>query len=146
MAQGSVTTFEEFRKNLADGSHNLSSDTFKIMLVTNATVPTAADTTPDSADYTEVSGTNYTAGGETVTVTWTEVNGTATFATTTAAAWLQDNAGPANIYYGILYNSTHTGSNDAIAFIDLTADAGTTPISLIDGDITINAGSIFTLA
>jgi hypothetical protein len=146
MAQGSVTTFEEFRKTIGDGSHDLDNDSFKIMLITNTTVPTAADATPDSADYTEVTGTGYTAGGEAVTVTWTEAAGTATFATTSSAAWTQNGAGPTNIYYGIIYNTTHVGTNDAIGFIDMTADGGTTPISLQDGDITINSGTVFTLA
>ena len=146
MAQGSVVCFEEFRKTLADGSHDLDNDSFKIMLITNGVVPTAATATPDSADFTEVSGAGYTATGAAVTCTWTEVGGTATFATTSAAAWTQNGAGPTNIYYGILYNTTHAGTTDAIAYIDMTTDSGTTPISLQDGDITINAGTVFTLA
>ncbi len=146
MAQGSVVTFEEFRKTIGDGSHDLDNDTFRIMLISNAVVPTAASATPDSADFTQVSGGGYTAGGATVTCTWTEVGGTATFATTSAASWTQNGTGPTNIYYGILYNSTHAGTTDAIAYIDMTADGGTTPISLQDGDITINAGTVFTLA
>ena len=146
MAQGSVYTFEEFTKYIGDGSHDLDNDSFKIMLLSNTHNSTiaVANTTPDSADYTEVTGTNYTAGGEAVTVTWTEVGGVATLATTAAATWSQNAAGPADIRTALLYNTTHAGTNDAICYIDMTAD-GTTPISLADGDITINTGTIFTV-
>lgn len=146
MAQGSVYTFEEFTKYIGDGSHDLDGDTFKIMLLSNTHNSTiaVANATPDSADYTEVTGTNYTAGGVTVTVTWTEVGGVATLATTSAATWSQNAAGPADIRTALLYNTTHVGTNDAICYIDMTAD-GTTPISLADGDITINTGTIFTV-
>lgn len=149
MAQGTLTTFEEFRLNIGDGSHDLDNDSFKVMLITNATVPTAADTTPDSADYTEVSGDNYTAGGEALTTTWTEVGGTASFKVTSGTVtWTYHATGPNNIYYAIVYNTTHAGTNDAVAFIDMTADSGTTPISLQDGDITLtfHANGIFTLS
>ena len=52
---------------------------------------------------------------------------------------------PTDIRTALIYNTTHAGTNDAIAYIDMTAN-GTTPISLQDGDITINSGTVFTLA
>lgn len=151
MAQGTLTTFEEFRKNIGDGSHNLSSDSFKIMLITNTVVPTAADATPDSADYTEVSGTGYTAGGAALTTTYTEAGGVATFKHTGGTiSWAKNAAGPTNIYYAIIYNATQTGTKDAVAFIDMTSDGGTTPISLQASTINIDLGggngNIFTLS
>ena len=145
MAQGSVTCFEEFTKYIGDGSHDLNSDSFKIALLTTA--PTASDATPDYSDYSgnEVSGTGYTAAGASATLTWTEAAGTATLALGSNVTWSQNGAGPTNINYGLLYNTTHAGTNDAIAFIDMR-DGGTTAISLQDGDVTINSGTIFTLA
>lgn len=147
MAQGTFTTFEEFRKTIGDGSHNLGSDSFKVMLVTNATVPTAAHATPDSADFTEVSGTGYTAGGASAAASWNEVGGTSTF-DLADVSWTQNGAGPANIYYAIIYNTTHVGTTDAIGWIDMTADGGTTPVSLQDGDIniTFNGSGLFTVS
>lgn len=146
MAQGSVTTFEEFRLYMSDGSHDLNSDGFKIAFLSVA--PTAADATPDYADYTvnEVSGGGYTATGAVATFTYTEAAGTATFALSSAVTWTQNGTGPTNIKYALIYNTTHTGTNDALAFVDMTTDAGTTAISLQDGDITINAGTAFTVA
>ena len=147
MAQGTVYTFEEFRDYIADGSHDLDNDSFSVMLLSNTHASTiaVADTTPDSADYTEVTGTGYTAGGIALTTTWTEAAGTATFAFSNSPSWTQNGAGPTDIRTALIYNTTHAGTNDAIAYIDMTAN-GTTPISLQDGDITINSGTVFTLA
>jgi hypothetical protein len=151
MAQGTLTLFEEFSLNIGNGDHDLDGDAFKVMLISNQVggtpTITAADTTPDSSDYTEVTGTGYTAGGESITVTWTEANGTATFQVTSGAtSWTQNGAGPTDIKTALIYNTTHAGTNDAIGFIDMTTD-GTTAISLVDGDITITWNpNIFTLS
>lgn len=143
MAQGDLVVFEEFRDYIGDGSHDLDDDSFKIALVTNAVPPTPAFTTPDFADFTEVSGTNYTAGGETTAATWVEVGGVATF-DVADVSWTQNGAGPTDIRWAILYNTTHAGTNDAIAYIDM---GGGSDISLVDGDISIaiNASGVFTL-
>ena len=55
-----------FKTGLASGTFNFNTDTFKIALYTGA-----ADIGPTTATYTtlnETSGTGYTAGGETLTV------------------------------------------------------------------------------
>ena len=150
MAQGTVTLFEEFSKYIGDGSHDLDADSFKVALLSDVigTGINASDATPDFADYTEVTGgTSYTAGGEAITATWTELNGTATFEVTTATTtWTQDASGPTNINTALIYNTTHAGTNDAVAFMDMR-DGGTTAISLQDGDITITwAANLFTLS
>lgn len=151
MAQGTLKLFEEFADYIADGSHDFDADSFKVMLITQQVggtpTITAADATPDSADYTEVTGTGYTAGGEALTTpTFTEAAGVATFDDGAASiTWSQNGAGPTNIKTALLYNTSHVGTNDAIGYIDMTAD-GTTAISLQAGDITITWGSsIFTV-
>jgi hypothetical protein len=134
MAQGTLTLFEEFAKNIGDGTHDLDGDTFKIALIT--TIPTAADATPALGDYTEVSGGGYTGGGQTLTTTWTEAGGTADFKHTGGTiTWSQNGTGPTNIKAGIIYNTSSAVTNAAVCFIDFTSD-GTTAISLQDGDIT----------
>ena len=144
MAAGDLTVFNEAKQNLFNGTLT-STDTWKCMLIT--TLPTAADLTPDSSDYTEVTGTNYTAGGETLTVTWNESSGTVTFDSTVNPSWTQHASGPNNIKAAVIYSTT-AATEDALAFIDMTSDGGTTAISLADGDISItfNASGIFTLA
>ncbi len=94
----------------------------------------------------EVSGTNYTAGGNAIAnPAYTQAAGTAKWDADDPATWLQNAAGPATIKTAVVYNDTDAGKR-AIGFIDMTAD-GTTAISLIDGDITLTfgAGGIFTL-
>lgn len=143
MAQGTLALFEKFSKYIGDKSHDLDTgtDVYKVMLISEQVggtpTITAADASPDTSDYTEVSGTNYTAGGETITVTWTEAAGVSTWQVISGTVtWTQNGAGPTNIKTGLVYNSTHGGTNDAIAFVDMTAD-GTTAVSLVDGDVTL---------
>ena len=146
MAAGDLVVFNEAKQNIGNGLIDLSSTAdFKCMLIT--TLPTAAAATPDSADFTEVTGTNYTAGGEALTVSWNEATGTVTFDSSVNPSWTQHASGPTNIKGALVYSTTAVGE-DALCFIDMTADGGTTAISLVDGDISItfNASGLFTLA
>jgi|Deesub1362B_J571_1020462.scaffolds.fasta_scaffold10162_3 hypothetical protein len=142
MAQGTLTVFNAFTKSMADGSHDLDNDAFKVMLLSNTVggaTPTisAADTTPDSSDYIEAVGTGYTPGGEAITVTFTEVSGIATFKVTSGTIqWLKNAAGPINIRSALIYNVTHAGVVDAIGYIDLTTD-GITALSMVASDINV---------
>ena len=151
MAQGTVTLFEEFSLKMADGTHDLASGTgtWKVALLSDVigTGITAADVDPDISDYTQVAGgSGYTTGGETILQTWTEAGGTATFEITTATTtWTQNGSGPTNINTALIYDDSLVGKN-AIAFMDMR-NAGTTAISLQDGDITITwAANLFTLS
>ena len=145
MAAGDLTVFDEAKKNIGNNNFDLSGTTdFSCMLIT--TIPTASDGTPDSSDYTEVSGgTEYTAGGVALSTTWNEAAGTVTFDSSVNPSWTQDASGPANIRAALIYSETAT--EDALCFIDMTSD-GSTAISLVDGDITItfDAAGLFTLA
>lgn len=143
MAQGTLALFELFAKHIGDKSHDLdvATDVYKVMLVSEQVggTPTIApgDASPDSSDYTEVVGTNYAAGGETITISWTEAAGVATWQVTSGTiTWSQHAAGPTDIKTAVIYNSSHLGANDAIGFVDMTAD-GTTAVSLVDGDVTL---------
>ena len=148
MAQGTVQFFEESVLAVTDGTINLDTDSFKIALFPNTGAPTfaAADAAPEYATTyngaAECSGTNYTAGGASATITYDEAGGTTTFAISVDVTWTQDAAGPTNIYWGLLYSTTAGAGVDAIAFIDM---GGAANISLQDGDITVNAGTAFTI-
>jgi len=150
MAQGTLLTFEEFALFIGkDDTHDLDSDSYKFALL--SVIPVVTLATPVWADVSanEVSGSNYTAGGELLTTTWLEAAGTATFDATgvPAASWTQHATGPTNIKAGVAYNNTAV-NKDLVCFVDMTTDGGTTPISLVDGDITWtpHASGIFTLA
>lgn len=146
MAQGSVIVFNEFKENISSGSINLATDNVNVRLISNSSL-TAAATSPDSADFTQVTGGSY-AEKTSVSKSWSESGGTATFAlTTTALTWTQDGAGPTDIRYALVYSATHAGTEDGICLIDMTTGGdGVTAISLQDGDITINIGTLFTIA
>ena len=105
--------FNQFTKDLIDGKHNFSSNTFKVFLtntqpLSNMTVKT---------DMTEVSNlttgvaNGYTLGGPTVTVSAATAGGVAKVtganAVVTAAATAGIQVGP--FQFAVLYNDTATG-------------------------------------
>jgi hypothetical protein len=97
--------FNQFVKDLIDGKHNFSSNTFKVFL-TN-TQPTANMTA--KADMTELSaGSGYSAGGNTVTLAANVASGvakvTASNTTFTASG---GTIGP--FQFAVLYNDTASG-------------------------------------
>lgn len=144
MAQGDLTVFEEFSLDIGSGVHDFTSDTLKLALIDNTSAPTAADATPTWSDYSanEVSGTNYTAGGASLSgVTYTEAAGVATLDDTGNVAWSQHASGFTDAYWAVLYNDD-AASDQAICFVDLGG-----PVSLQDGDVTAtwNASGILTV-
>lgn len=142
MAAGDLTIFEEAKLALLDGTHDLDTNVIKVCFISNATVPTAADLTPAKADYTEVSGGNFTAGGDTMTVSLTEAGGTVTLDFTTDISKAKNASNPANIYYALIYNDTAAGK-DAIGFVEVAA-AG---FDGTGGALTLTWGAnIFTLS
>lgn len=143
MAAGDISVFDEAKAYMIDGDWG-STDSVYLALITSATAPTDADTTPALSDYTEVTpGGNYAANGElldTIANMVTETGGTMTFDDTGASVtWAQNASNPTNARYGIIHNLT---SGDAIAWLDL----GTT-VDMTAGDLTItwNASGIFTI-
>ena len=156
MAQGSVTIYEEALPNLNfSGSASdlagigVDSSTIKIALISTAvTSLSAGDATPTWSDHSanEVSGNGYTSGGEAATITVSEAAGTLTVALGSGVTWTSTGTGdPSNIKTAIIYDDTST-SDLLIGYIDMTADGGTTAVDLNNGDVTINAGTIFTIS
>lgn len=146
MAAGDISVFDEAKAYMIDGGWE-AADTIKLALLTSATAPTDADTTPALGDYTQVTaGGNYVAGGETLDTLGnmvTEASGTMTFDDTGASVtWSQDGSNPTNARYGLIYNDTDAGDL-AIAWLDLGAN-----VDLSAGDLTItwNASGIFTIS
>ena len=146
MAQGSVKTFEETKLNCIRG-FNIETDTFRAAFITTAFSAVLANTaTPTWSDFSaaEVSGTNYTAGGEVIDIDTSEAAGTVTIAIGTDLPWTAPaSGGPADIRSAIIYNVTV--SNIAAWAVDMTTD-GTTPLSLngVGNDVVIKAGNLLT--
>lgn len=147
MAQGTLLTFEEFGLALGDKEHDLSADSFYCTL--HSVIPTISASAPSYGDWTECStGGSYTQGADAsnaVSVTWTEAAGVSTFDITTNISWSAAASSPTDIRAAVVWNGTSTG-DQAICFVDMTAD-GSTPISMVAGDITItwNASGCFTM-
>jgi hypothetical protein len=152
MAAGDVNVFDEAKAYMIDGGWS-AADTIKLTLITNAVVPTNADNVPGmnagaTTTYTEVTaGGTFTAGGEaldSLTACVTEGSGTMTFDDTgTDVTWLANGANPTNARYAIVYNSSDTGLERAICWIDL---GQVVDMSAGDLKVTWNASGIFTIA
>ena len=158
MAQGTFALFNQFKVDMAEGYHNLETDSLKLAFTTLQAggTPTIAATASDprwgsggstNLSSSQVTGTNYTAGGNAcANGSVVDSSGTVTFDADNPATWTQHASGPATIKTAVLYNDTDSGKR-AIGFMDMTGN-GTSAISLVDGDITVtfNASGIFTLA
>ena len=140
-ARGATKVFPKFKEQIGLGGHNLSVDDLKVMLVSDTYDSVVAQ--DDSSDFTEVTpiGGGYLAGGESLSsITFGESGGTA--ALDAADVVLSKNAaGFTNAKTAIIYNDDHAGSADAIIAIELTEDAGTTAVSLVDGEVRIEWGA-----
>ena len=115
------TTTTSFRVELFEAVHNFNTDTFKIALYTGT-----ADIGPDTTAYTatgEASGTGYTAGGNTLTVSTTPTYGTNAYGAITAYVSFANSswAGASFTARGaLIYNSSK--SNKSVAVLDFGAD------------------------
>ena len=146
MALGDTVVFEEVALNFGNDTHNFAADSFSMILI--ASLPVASQNSPDRGDYTEMSvGGGYAVGGISLTTTYTEVGGVATFDITNSPSWAKLPGSPTTIIAGLIVNDVSSGSNDAIAFVDFTEDGGITPVSMVDTTITANphANGLFTL-
>ena len=105
-----------FKKELLSGTHDFSSDTFKMALYT-------ADATlnADNTVYTttnEVSGTGYSAGGNTLTVSTTpSSSGTTAYVSFSNTSWASSTITARG---ALIYNSSK--ANRAVAVLDFGAD------------------------
>ena len=144
----SITFYNSFREYLGDGTIDLDTHTFKVMLTSSSYTPNASTHTVKADVTNELSTANgYTAGGATLgSVTWTLSGGTVTF-DAADTAWTASGAG-ITARYAVIYDDTPSSPADPlVAYIlldttpaDVTASAG--------NNLTLqwNASGIFTLA
>jgi len=123
--------YNSFKRDIMNGSIDLDTDTIKVALVTSSYTPDI-DAHEDFADITnEVSGTGYTAGGETLTVTVSVDN------TDNEGVFDADNVTWSNSDItargAVIYKDTGTpATSPLVCYIDFTEDKTST-----DGDFTI---------
>lgn len=151
MAITTFTVFNKARKKLGDGTIDLDTHTFKVMLCGSSQSIAAnfAGTSTDcrKADLTgELSTANgYTAAGATLgSVTWTESSGVITF-DAADTAWTLTGAG-ITYKYIIIYDDTAT-NDDLLGFVNVDDSGGSATISPAAGvhTVTWNASGLFSL-
>jgi len=115
-----------FKVDLLDGEHDFGADTFKIALYTSSATLDA--TTTAYSVTNETSGTGYTAGGNTLTVSTTPTSsGTTAFISFSNTTW---STATITARGALIYNSTN--ANKAVAVLDFGSDKTSTA-----GDFTI---------
>lgn len=129
------TFFDEFKKYLGDGTIDLDTHTFKIVLTNSA--PTAGTNTV-LADITQIAnGNGYTTGGNTLgTVTWAETGaGTGIWQFTSAdSVWTASGGSIGPFRYVVMYDDTPTSPADPlVGYLDYGSN------------VTITTGNTFTV-
>jgi hypothetical protein len=115
-----------FKVDLLDGEHDFGVDTFKIALYTSSATLDA--TTTEYSATNETSGTGYTAGGNTLTVSTTPTSsGTTAYLSFSNTTW---SIASITARGALIYNSTN--ANKAVAVLDFGSDKTSTA-----GDFTI---------
>ncbi len=115
------TKFDVFTENLAEGVHNLGSNTLKVMLTNSA--PLVTNTV--KANLTEISaGNGYTAGGTAVTVTSSAQSSGVYSLVGDDVVFTASGGSVGPLRYAVLYNDTPTSPADPlIAFWDYGSSA-----------------------
>lgn len=114
-----------FKQQILLGEHDLDTDVIKIALYTSAATLSAATTVYSTSD--EVTGTGYTAGGNTLAGATVSLSGTTAFADFSDTTW---SAATITARGALIYNSSK--SNKAIAVLDFGGDKTSTA-----GDFTV---------
>jgi hypothetical protein len=104
-----------FKQELLEAIHDFPNDTFKIALYTSAASLDAATTAYTTSN--EASGTGYTAGGNTLSVTGPTTSGTAAFVDFADTVW---NSATFTARGALIYNSSK--ANRAVAVLSFGSD------------------------
>jgi hypothetical protein len=127
------TQTTSFKAELYEGIHDLIDDTIKIALF-NANADLSASTTAYSTNQ-EVTGTGYTAGGNTLTGATVRSNGTTAFVSFDNTSW---SSASFTSRGALIYNSSK--ANRSIAVLNFGSDKivanGTLTIEFPSNDVT----------
>lgn len=149
MAAAAWVVYGAAKEGMADGSIDLDTDTFRMVLVTSSYTPAATtDDTWSDVSTNEASGTGYTANGKLLTCTWVRSGGTVTF-DCDDQTWTSTTI--SDFKYALIVKDAD--SNGALAagdllvcYSDLNDGGGALSTTAADISVTINASGVFTLA
>jgi len=146
MAQGTVTSFDQWMVDLGEALMDHETGVFYIALVNSTSPPVVGTAIPHwngtgttNLQANEVSPTtgSYTANGHLlVNPTCTLVGGNAEIDFDDPSVYTQNAASPTNAFYAVIYNNAAT--KHCVAFIEL---GGT--FDMTTGDLTITFGAPF---
>jgi hypothetical protein len=115
-----VTIFHSFPEAAAEGKHDLSSDTLKVVLTNSA--PSASSNTQLS-DITQIAaGNGYTTGGVTATVDSSSQTAGVYALVLSNVTWTASGGDIAANRYAVLYNDT-ASNDELIAYADFGVSA-----------------------
>lgn len=106
-----------FKQQLFLGEHDLDTDTIKMALYISAATLDASTTVYSTSNEVSSSGTNYTAGGNTLTGATVSLSGTTAFVDFADTSWT---TATFTARGALIYNSSK--SNKAIAVLDFGSD------------------------
>ena len=114
MASGVYTTFKEY---VGDGTIDLDNDSFKVILLNSVHTFVSANATLNQVNDNEITGTNYSVNGSTLSsVTWT-ADGTAMVFDAADTAW---SGASISARHAVIYDST-VDSNLLVCSMDFSA-------------------------
>jgi hypothetical protein len=122
------TMCSSFKQQILLGEQDLDTDVIKIALYTSSATLGATTTVYTTTSEVSSSGTNYTAGGNTLTGAVVTLDGTTAIVDFNDTTWTSSTITARG---ALIYNSTK--ANKAIAVLDFGADKTST-----SGDFTIN--------
>lgn len=122
------TMCSSFKQQILLGEHDLDTDVIKIALYTSAATLDASTTAYTTSNEVSSSGTNYTAGGNTLTSPSVTLDGTTAIVDFADTTWASSTITARG---ALIYNSSK--SNKAIAVLDFGGDKTST-----NGAFTIN--------
>jgi hypothetical protein len=131
------TLCTSFKKELMEGVHDFTTHTFKIALYTSSATLDATTTAYSSTN--EVSGTGYTATGETLTITGgaVSVSGTTVFVDFSDVTWV---GATFTARGALIYNDTVSG-DPAVAVLDFGSDKAASSANFVVTFPTADASS-----
>jgi hypothetical protein len=106
-----------FKQQLFLGEHDLDTDTIKMALYISAATLDASTTVYSTSNEVSSSGTNYTAGGNTLTGATVSLSGTTAFVDFADTSWT---TATFTARGALIYNASK--SNKAIAVLDFGSD------------------------
>lgn len=122
------TMCSSFKQQILLGEHDMDTDVIKIALYTSAATLDASTTAYTTSNEVSSSGTNYTAGGNTLTGAAVTLDGTTAIVDFADTTWASSTITARG---ALIYNSSK--SNKAIAVLDFGGDKTST-----NGAFTIN--------